>query len=150
MNTSEKTSKRLTKALGILQLFIGIGAIGGGSALILDPNGSNLGVPLEMLEHSPFSDFLIPGIVLLLVNGIGSIVGCVSSFRRNQYAAEMAFALGTFLVSWIIIQVYWIQGFHWLHTLYLGIGIIEVILGWLLRKALNASKQTNKQYSVFP
>jgi len=140
MSTSEKKRNLLTKALGILQLFIGLGAVGGGLALVLEPNGSNLGVPLEMLKHSPFPDFLIPGIVLLLVNGIGSIAGSFSSFKQYQYCAEIALALGVFLASWIIIQVYWIQGFHWLHALYLSLGIIELIFGLLLRNTLSITK----------
>jgi hypothetical protein len=139
MNISDKESKRLAKALGILQLFIGLSAVGGGLGLVLEPNGSNLGMPLEMLKYSPFSDFLIPGIVLLIVNGLGSIAGSVSSFRPFHYAAEIALALGAFLVAWIIIQVYLIHSFHWLHALYFSLGIIELILGWSLRKALRAS-----------
>jgi hypothetical protein len=132
--------KRLSKTLGILQLFIGLGAVGGGLGLVLAPNGSSLGMPLEMLKYSPFSDFLIPGIVLLTVNGLGSIAGSFSSFRCFRYAAEIALALGAFLIAWILIQIYWIHSFHWLHALYLSLGIVELILGWLLRKTLRTSK----------
>ena len=139
MNNTLKGSKRLANVLGILQLFIGLGAVGGGLGLVLEPSGANLGMPLEMLNHSPFSNFLIPGIVLLIVNGLGSIAGSVLSFKRFQYAAEIALALGAFLVAWILIQVYWIHAFHWLHALYLSLGIIELALGWLLRKAVRAS-----------
>ena len=106
MNNNLKEIKRLANVLGFLQLFIGLGAVGGGLGLVLEPSGANLGMPLEMLNHSPFSNFLIPGIVLLIVNGLGSIAGSVLSFRLFQYAAEIAFALGTFLVAWILIQVY--------------------------------------------
>lgn len=77
MNTSEKERKRLAKALGILQLFIGLGAVAGGLGLVLESDGSNLGMPLSMLEHSPFSDFLIPGLVLLIVNGFILSIGCI-------------------------------------------------------------------------
>ena len=134
MNNTLKKSKRLANVLGILQLFIGLGAVGGGLGLVLEPSGANLGMPLEMLNHSPFSDFLIPGIVLLIVNGLGSIAGSVLSFKLFQYVAEIALALGTFLVVWILIQVYWIYTFHWLHALYLSLGIIELVLARLLRK----------------
>jgi hypothetical protein len=139
MNNILKDSKCLSNELGILQLFIGLGAVGGGLGLVLEPSGANLGMPLEMLNHSPFTDFLIPGIVLLIVNGLGSIAGSVLSFRFFQYAAEIALALGAFLVAWILIQVYWIHTFHWLHALYLSLGIIELALGWLLRKAIHVS-----------
>jgi len=140
MNNSGKGNKKLAKALGILQLFIGLGAVGGGLGLVLEPNGSNLEMSIEMLKYSPFLDFLIPGIVLLIVNGLGNIAGSISSFRLFHFAAEIAIALGAFLVAWIMIQVYWIHSFHWLHALYLGLGILEIILGWFLRKALRVSK----------
>jgi len=101
--------KRLANVLGILQLFIGVGAVAGGLALILDSSGANVRMPLEMLNRSPFTDFLIPGIVLLIVNGLGSIAGGILSFKLFRYAAETALVLGAFLVAWILIQVYWIQ-----------------------------------------
>ena len=139
MNNTLKNRKRLAYVLGILQLFIGLGAVGGGLGLILEPSGANLGMPLDMLNHSPFSDFLIPGIVLLVVNGLGSISGSVFSFKLFQYTAEIALVLGAFLVAWILIQVYWIHSYHWLHALYLILGILELALGWLLRKAVRVS-----------
>jgi hypothetical protein len=104
-------------------------------ALVLEPSGLTLGLPLEMLEGSPFSNYLIPGMVLFAVNGLGSLVGAAASFARYRHAGETAAALGAFLVAWIILQVYWIRTVHWLHALYLGLGILEFILGWSLRKA---------------
>ena len=134
-----KDSKRLANMLGSLQFFIGLGAVGGGLGLVLEPSGANLGMTVEMLSHSPFSDYLIPGLVLLIVNGLGNIAGCISSFKLFHYAAEIALVLGSFLVAWILIQVYWIHTFHWLHGLYIILGIIELAIGLLLRKVLRAS-----------
>ena len=131
-----KKSKGLVNGLVVLQMFIGLGAVGGGLLLILKPSGAILGLPLDMLRNSPFSNYLVPGIVLLLVNGLGSLVGAAASFRRYRYAGETAVALGAFLAAWIIFQVYWIADFHWIHASYLSLGILEVILGLLLRKAL--------------
>ena len=127
---------RLKNVLGILQVFIGIGAVGGGLGLVLEPGGENLGIPIELLHNSPFSNYLVPGIFLLAINGMGSLVGSVASFKRYKYAGETAMALGVFLVAWIILQVYWIEAFHWLHACYLGLGLLEFVLGWTLRKVL--------------
>ena len=132
-----KKSKRLAHGLGVLQVFIGLGAVAGGLGLLLEPSGANLRIPLELLENSPFSTYLVPGIVLLTVNGLGSLVGAAASFTRYRYAGETAMALGVFLVAWIILQVYWIAAFHWLHALYLGLGLLEFVLGWPLRNALS-------------
>jgi hypothetical protein len=117
-------------------VFIGLGAVGGGLGLVLEPSGSDVGLPLELLETSPFSTYLIPGMVLLTVNGFGSLMGATASFTRYRYAGEAGMALGVFLATWIILQVYWIAAFHWLHALYLGLGSLELVLGWALRNAL--------------
>ncbi len=55
---------------------------------------------------------------------------------NDRYAGETAMALGAFLAAWIILQVYWIAAFHWVHALYLGLGFLELVLGLLLRKTL--------------
>ncbi len=142
MDTILRNSKGLVNGLGALQVFIGLGAVGGGLGLVLDPSGANLGIPLELLESTPFSTYLIPGIVLLMVNGLGSLVGALVSFTRHRHAGGVAMALGVFLVAWIIVQVYWFASWHWLHILYLSLGLLELILGWSLRRALQ--KQTGK------
>jgi hypothetical protein len=134
--TARRKCKVLANGLGGLQVFVGLGAVAGGLGLILKPSGANLGIPIELLEKTPFSTYLIPGLVLLAVNGLGSLVGAAASFTRYRYAGDTAVVLGGFLVVWITLQVYWFAGFHWLHTLYLGLGILELVLGWSLRGTL--------------
>jgi hypothetical protein len=122
--------------LGVLQASIGVGAVAGGLGLALDPSGESVGIQLELLEGTPFATFLIPGIVLFAVNGLGSFTGAIASFARHRYAGHAAIALGAFLIAWIVVQVYWFAGFHWLHWLYLGLGIVELALGWSVRRGV--------------
>ena len=136
MDTHLGKNKLLARGLGALQVFIGLGAVGGGLALMLEPSGANLGIPLDTLKNSPFSTYLVPGVVLLAVNGLGSLVGATASFTRHRYSGDIAVALGVFLVVWITLQIFWFVAFHWLHALYLGLGLLEFVLGWLLQKAL--------------
>ena len=102
---------------------------------MLDPSGESLGIPLELLGETPFATFLIPGIFLFAVNGLCSLTGAIVSFARHRYAGHAAIVLGVFLIAWILAQVYWFAGFHWLHWLYLGIGIVELALGWSVRRS---------------
>jgi hypothetical protein len=126
--------KKLLILLGSLQAFIGLGAIGGGFLLIRDPSGEALGLPLSLLEKSPFPDFLIPGLFLLAVNGIGSLIGAGLSFTRKQYAPESAMILGAILLAWIVIQVSLIRSVGWLHLLYFILGFTELGMGWYIRR----------------
>ncbi len=133
MGSTRSDRRRLAIGLGILQMFIGIGAVPAGIAMIADPSGGGLGMPLEMLANSPFSDFFIPGVFLLVVNGIGSLLGGIASFRRHRFAAAIAAGLGTFLMVWIAAQVWW-MGVHWLHVLYFVLGLVELTLGLMFRR----------------
>ena len=120
--------------LGVLQAIIGLGAIGGGLLLVIDPSGNTLGVPASLIEGTIFPDFLIPGIFLLVVNGFGSSIGAVFSFSKSQYTQGIAIVLGVVLVLWIVIQVIIIKSIGWLHGIYFFLGIIELWLGWYIRR----------------
>ena len=75
MSSSETTGKSAAPAkslrigLGSLQVFIGLGGIAGGAGLLLDPSGANVFMTVDVLQNSPFPDFLIPGGALQAVEG---------------------------------------------------------------------------------
>ena len=129
-------ARSLSIGLGVLQVLIGVGAVIGGLGLVLAPDGSNLRLSLEVLNKSPFSTYLIPGIVLLCINGIGNLAGGILSFSRKHYAGGTAVVLGAFLIIWIVVQVWWIGLISFLQPLYFCIGLIELIWGLLLYKLL--------------
>ncbi|MGW8314791.1 MAG: hypothetical protein ACWGNV_04255 [Bacteroidales bacterium] len=120
--------------LGSLQAFIGIGAVVGGFMLMIDPSGSKLGLPIDLIKGSPFSDFLIPGIFLFSLNGIGSMIGAGFSFAKKRYAQELAIILGAILVAWILIQVLIIHTLSWMHFLYVTLGVLELGFGFYLKR----------------
>jgi hypothetical protein len=126
---TEQRGRGLHWALGSLQAFIGLGGVIGGLGLTLDPTGGDVGLDLSLLDSSPFDSFLVPGLVLLSVNGIGHLVGALCSFLRLELAGRLAIALGSFLIAWILTQVWWIGLVSWLQPLYLGFGLAEVLLG---------------------
>jgi hypothetical protein len=119
---------RARKWLGILELLVGIGAVPAGLGLVMDPSGAGLRFDPEWLTGSPFSNFLIPGLVLMIVNGFGSLAGSVASFRRWRSAGVVGLALGIFLMLWIVVQVYWIGLISWLQPTYFFLGLVECAL----------------------
>lgn len=129
-----RPSRRITIPLAMLQGVIGLGAIGGGAFLILDPSGESMGFSLELLQGSPFKNYLIPGLFLFLVNGVGSLVGSGLTARRNSLAGSLALVLGLILMAWIVIQVAIIGLATGLQPLFFALGLVEAILGWILQR----------------
>ena len=121
-----------SRLLGVLQIFIGIGAVGGGAAFLVDPSGAGIGIDVSLLEGSPFRDYFIPGLVLLAVNGLGSLAGAWLTLRKQRFAGFAGMGLGLFLMAWIVIQVSILSGIHWLQILYFALGLVEAALGYLV------------------
>ena len=88
-----------------LQIFVSVGAIVAGLLLIMYPSGSPLQTPANMLKDSPFSNFLIPGIILFFVNGIGQLLAGVLTLRRDPRAGYAGAMFGLALMIWIFVQV---------------------------------------------
>lgn len=126
--------------LGTLQLITAIGALPSGYLYIADPSGSRLGASADLLANSPFDSFLIPGLFLFFVNGIAHLIASVMSFFRCRYAGQAGIILGVFLISWIILQVWWISLSSALQPLFLATGIANTWLGWRILRANQQSK----------
>lgn len=125
--------RKKNRFLGIIQVFVAIGAIPAGLSMIFVPNGSKIGISTKILQHSPFNDFFIPGIFLFFANGILNLFAAVLSFRNNKYSSCLGLGLGIFLMAWICLQVYFIGIIHFLQPLYLIIGIIETALSYNIK-----------------
>lgn len=120
-----------------LLLFNGLGALFGGWSLMMDPTGSDLGMAVTYLEHSPFRDFFIPGIVLFTCIGLLSLLAFLwTGFKWKNYTWWIM-AEGILLIGWIIIQIIFIRQFSFLQVIYGGIGMILFLTGFFLRKNLN-------------
>jgi hypothetical protein len=91
-------------ALLILTAIQAIGAIGGGIGLVRDPV-KNIGMPLSVLEGSPFKDYLIPGLILLIVVGLFALVVLAGLLRRWRPAWWLSLASGAALIIWIVVAV---------------------------------------------
>lgn len=126
--------RKLPIILGIIQLFVAIGALPAGYSMMVQPDGSDLGMTVDLLTGSPFSDFLIPGIFLFTVNGLFNMVSAIFSFYRFNYTYLLGFLLGTAMVIWISVQVYSVGLNHILQPIYFIIGLIETSLSiWLYK-----------------
>lgn len=110
MNSSKSRSKSSYALLGLL-LFQGISGLFGGFALVWDPTGGILRMPLSLLDGSPFNTYLIPGIILLLVLGIFPMVVFLGLWRRKPWSLSAAFLVSIALLVWIGVEIMMV-GYH--------------------------------------
>jgi hypothetical protein len=119
-----------------LEIFLGIGALFGGGALVIAPDGHLLGMPTSLLAGTPFSSFLVPGICLFLFVGIAPLLAAAITVRRQSIAPLAAVAVGLTLMAWITAEMIALAGLGslaWAFYLVLGTSIAAVGLTWSRR-----------------
>ena len=119
-----------------LLLFLGIGGVYGALMLISDPSGGKFEWSLELLKGTPFNSFLIPGIVLLITNGLLPIYIALITLLKRKYAATLILFQGVITIIWLSVQLIINPDFFLPVTHYpsYGVGILLVILGLLMRR----------------
>lgn len=124
-HTSSK-SYGLYVLMGLI-LFQGISGLFGGIALVADPTGDYLYMPVSMLGGSPFEDFLVPGIILLSVLGIFPSVVFFGLWKRRRWAWMGSLLVSAALIIWIGVEI-WMVGYHPEPPLQLAYGALGSIL----------------------
>jgi hypothetical protein len=121
--------------LGIAsQVFVGVMAVPVGLVMMGDPNGSPLGIPNEWVADSAFGSFLVPGLFLLLVNGVGQLAAAGLALIRHPLAPWLMATLAVGLLVWIAVQVLIIP-LSFLQPAIFLIGLLQgtVAVFWLRR-----------------
>lgn len=119
--------------LVILVALISLTALFSGIALIARPDGSLLGLPLSLIEPTPFRDFLVPGIILGGAVGGLNLVALVLLLGRHPSRLGWTFAGGVTLVLWLIVQLLLINEFHLLHLAYFFAGGLVILMSYQLK-----------------
>jgi hypothetical protein len=130
----------MKRILAILQTFTALGAIPAGLMFIISPDGSLLGMNIEMISSSPFNSFLIPGIFLFTVNGLGNAAGALLAFSSNRHAGITGLILGVILCTWIIFQLFWLNEVSFLQPALFIVGAATAISGYIVRKTTDNLK----------
>jgi hypothetical protein len=124
----------LRRLLIALQLFVALGALGGGIWGTFFPRR----MPVDdWFKRGPFSSSVIPGMILLVVVGGSCFAAAAALLRRHPLAWLASLASGVILMVWIVVQVLIIGGGHVLQYLYFGLGALmtglSATLAWTTR-----------------
>lgn len=139
------TSKTARNILLFLLLFLGLGALFGGGVLIILPSGKLIGMPLSLLNKSPFSDFLFPGIILFGVLGVFPVLlvfalinkpsnpflESVNFFSDMHWSWSFSIYTAFALIIWIQVEMMFLNAVSWLHTFYMFLAIAIIFVSLL-------------------
>lgn len=138
--SDEKTYSRYRparRALLFWTVFIGIGAVAGASAMLIDPSGGLMGMDamLPYFQKLPFAetvfqDFVFSGISLLIVNGISNLTAAGLLIANKRIGAVLGGVFGITLMLWICIQFYMFP-LNFMSTAYFIFGFIQAITGYM-------------------
>ena len=114
-----------------LHVFVGLGGVAGGLGAILNPQAP-MGATVEMLKNSPFTDFLIPGLFLFVVIGLGNLTAAGMFLLKLKVQGYISGCIAGALAAWIVVQCLMIQAVVFLHVLFFCIGVVQGLLSLVL------------------
>jgi len=124
--------KKLYVLLLTVLLIVGIGGLFGGIMAISDPSGVSYGASTDILKTGPFTNFLIPGLFLFFVLGMGHLIAFIFVKRRIKFHAYICGGFGCILMAWILIQCYILKTIHSLHVIFFLVGLLEALIALYL------------------
>lgn len=129
-----------------LYLLLAGNAMAAGFAMMDSPDGSALGMAPEVLARTPFTNFVWPGFILFVFNGVFplfTLYGLVAKpkwrwpnilnlYHDKHWAWAYSLYAGVIVIVWILVQLTMIQ-FSLLQPIIAGVGLLIVILTLLPR-----------------
>jgi hypothetical protein len=115
-------------SLGGLLAFGALNALGGGYYGLTGAEG----VPTEWLEGSPFADYFVPSLILLVVVGGSFIVAAIVVFAGLRGDRFAVFVAAFVVLGWLTGQVGIIGYVSWMQPATAIAGFVILVLGWQL------------------
>ena len=110
MSTSRPFENVIRYFLSLLLFLVAINAFGGGYYGITGAKD----VPIEWLNGSPFRNYFIPSLFLLIAVGAPALIAAILVFRRHRLARRAALACGVLILLWLMAQVAIIGYVSWM------------------------------------
>ena len=92
------------------------------------------GFPNELSEVLPFDSWFIPGIILIIVFGIGNLAAFVISFIKGDNSHRVSLIMGCILLLFIIMQIIILEEWYLASVEFIVLSIIQIVLSASYRR----------------
>lgn len=122
--------------------FLALMALPVGWMMLRTPHSDLLGMRVDWIARTPFRSWLIPGIFLFTLIGLGSVCAIVAllvrpgwkwpqrlnPLRGQHWEWTLAAGLGLACMVWITVQVITLRMYFRMQPLVFGLGLVIVVL----------------------
>ena len=95
---------------------------------------AGLGMSVDLLEGSPFTGFLWPGVILAVAVGGSGLLAWIALLTHAPGAIEAGAAAGAVLVGWIAVQVAMLGYISVLQPVMAGLGLATLLVALEARR----------------
>ena len=121
----------LARTAIVLELLLGLGAVAGGIALMVGPRGEIIPMSTSLLAGSPFPDYFVPGLILFVIVGVGTLAVAFLAWRENPWAPLLTVGVGGALLIWLFVE-FAVIGYTSdppVQPVYLALGLVMLVVG---------------------
>ncbi len=95
--------KAIRILLFVIEAIIGLGAIGGGLAILA--GFFDQWLPLAWLQGTPFNDYTIPGLILLIVIGGGMLLAAATILIQREWTVILSAIMGLAMIGFEFVEI---------------------------------------------
>jgi len=142
-----------------LIVLLGIGSLSGSVLMLTDPSGNSINMSTVILENSPFKDFFVPAVLLLIFFGIIPLLLLRPLLKKSysrffeglniltdmQWPWTFSIYVSMALIIWIQVQMEMLREVNWIHTLFTFWGLAILALGLMPAVRLRYKKNTENK-----
>src|SRR3954452_7990387 len=140
---SGRRTRRWITALAVLNA---VTAAAGAASMSLGA----LSLQPEAAARLPWGSPVVGGIALLMCVAVPNAMLAALSLRDDNRVATAAVGVGLLLVVWILVELAFLRELSFFHPLYVGIGVLLVLLGGRLRVSAGVEHSPTASTSSIP
>lgn len=113
--------------------FVAVSATLSGLWLMSNPDSGFMKLPYGLLEGTPFTSFLVPGILLTILVGGINFLAALSNLQQYSNRYNWSVCGGVLTASWVILEMALNRTTYWLQWVYLVIGLLIILVAYRLK-----------------
>lgn len=122
MKTTRLLSIAILVLVAVCNLYFGI-------RMIQDPSGASVGLSHTLLRGSMFSDFYIPGWILVSALGLFALLAIALVLKNNRYYPVVIIVQGVLVIVCVVVQMVILGNDNFLQYFFLMTGMFLIVLG---------------------